>query len=115
LKVQGSRCRVEGLYEKALAFKVSGNYVYYKACKKPFHIKVGATWHEATYCVKSRSITPNVNPACHISTYHVVAVVHRVSSSLFGPVDPSFRVLSGRLEFTVQRHKFNTDSLSVGP
>ena len=35
-----------------------------------------------------------------------------VSSSLLGPVDPSFRALSGRLEFTVRRHKFNKDSLS---
>ena len=33
--------------------------------------------------------------------------VHRVSSSLLGPVDPSFRALSGRLKFTVRRHKFN--------
>ena len=30
---------------------------------------------------------------------------------LLGPVDPSFRALSGRLEFMVRRHKFNTDSL----
>ena len=34
------------------------------------------------------------------------------SSSLLGPVDPSFRALSGRLKFTVRRHKFNKDSLS---
>ena len=27
-------------------------------------------------------------------------------------VDPSFRALSGRLKFTVRRHKFNKDSLS---
>ena len=27
------------------------------------------------------------------------------------PVDPSFRVLSGRLKFTARRHKFNKDSL----
>jgi len=38
-------------------------------------------------------------------------IVHRVSSSLLGPVVPSFRALSGRLKFTVRRHKFNTDSL----
>ena len=31
-----------------------------------------------------------------------------------GPVDPSFRALSGRLKFTVRRHKFNTDSFSCG-
>ena len=34
--------------------------------------------------------------------------------SLLGPVDPSFRALSGCLKFTVRRHKFNKDSLSVG-
>jgi len=28
-----------------------------------------------------------------------------------GPVVPSFRALSGPLEFTVRRHKFNKDSL----
>jgi len=39
------------------------------------------------------------------------AVFLRVSSSLLGPVDPSFRALSGRLKFTVRRHKFNKDSL----
>jgi len=36
--------------------------------------------------------------------------VDRVSSSLLGPVDPSFRALSGRLKFTVRRHKFNDNS-----
>ena len=44
-------------------------------------------------------------------------MVHRVSSSLLGPVVPSFRALSGRLKFTVRRHKFNKDSpffLSLG-
>ena len=35
------------------------------------------------------------------------------SSSLLGPVDPSFRVLAGRLKFTVRRHKFSKDSLST--
>ena len=35
----------------------------------------------------------------------------RVSSSLLGPVDPSFRALSGRLKFTVRPHKFNKDPL----
>ena len=30
---------------------------------------------------------------------------------LSGPVDPSFRALSGRLQFTVRRRKFNTDYL----
>jgi hypothetical protein len=30
-----------------------------------------------------------------------------------GPVDPLFRAPSGCFRFTVQRHKFNDDSLSV--
>jgi len=34
---------------------------------------------------------------------------HSIHSA--GPVDPSFRALSGRLKFTVRRHKFNTGSL----
>ena len=37
-------------------------------------------------------------------------VLNDVSSSLLGPVDPSFRALSGRLKLTVRRHTFNTDS-----
>jgi len=39
--------------------------------------------------------------------------LHCVSSSLLGPVDPSDRALSGRPKFTVQRHKFEKDSLSA--
>ena len=31
-----------------------------------------------------------------------------------GPVDPSFRALSGRLKFTARRHKFNKDPFSLG-
>jgi len=49
-----------------------------------------------------RSSPETLNP------YHVV---HRVSSSLLGPVVPSVRALSGRLKFTVRRHQFNKDSL----
>ena len=38
-----------------------------------------------------------------------------VSSSLLGPVDLPFRARSGRLKFTVRRHKFYKDSsLLVG-
>jgi len=32
------------------------------------------------------------------------------SSSRLGPVVPLFRALSGRLKFTVRRHKFNEDA-----
>jgi len=39
----------------------------------------------------------------------VVGGGDRGSSSLLGPVDPSFRALSGRLKFTVRRHKSNKD------
>ena len=38
--------------------------------------------------------------------------IHRVSSSLLGPVDPSFRALAGRPKFTVRPHKLNKDPLS---
>ena len=37
-----------------------------------------------------------------------------VSSGLLDPVDPAFRALSGRLNFTDRRHKFNKDSLPAG-
>ena len=40
-------------------------------------------------------------------------VLNRVSSSLLGPVDPSFRAFSGRLKFTVRRHVFDQKSLSL--
>ena len=35
-------------------------------------------------------------------------------ASRLGRVDPSFRALSGRLQFTVRRHKCNQDSLRAG-
>jgi len=36
-----------------------------------------------------------------------------MTTSPLGPVDPSFRALSGRLRFTARRHKFNNDSLTT--
>ena len=36
---------------------------------------------------------------------------HLALTVLCGPVVPSFRALSGRFKFMVQRHKFNEDSL----
>ena len=39
-------------------------------------------------------------------------VLHRVSSSLLGPVDPSFRALFERLKLSVRLHKFNDIFLS---
>ena len=42
------------------------------------------------------------------------SVLHRVSSSLSGPVDPPSRALSVRLKCTARRHKFNADSLPLG-
>ena len=38
-------------------------------------------------------------------------MVYRVSSSLLGLVVPSVRALSGRLKFSVRRHKFKKDNL----
>ena len=43
-------------------------------------------------------------------TTHDPKFLFQVSSRLLGPVDPSFRALSGRLKFTVRRHTFNKDS-----
>ena len=59
----------------------------------------------------SRQPQPSSPPPC-IHPRVSASDVHHVSSSLLGPVDPSFRALSGRLKFTVWRHKFNKDALS---
>jgi len=56
---------------------------------------------------KSREVSASV-----LSFIRRRQVLHRVSSSLLGPVHPSFRALSGRLKFMVRRHKLNKDSLS---
>ena len=45
--------------------------------------------------------------ALHGNTKTGVLQIHCVSSRLLGPVVPAFRALSGRLKFTVRRHKFN--------
>ena len=55
------------------------------------------------------SLTSTVQVQPHIRR---LQVVHRVSSSLLGPVVRSFRALTGRLKLTVRRHKFNRDSPS---
>jgi len=41
------------------------------------------------------------------------SLIGSTSCIVKGPVDPSFRALSGRLNFTVRRHTFNEDSLSL--
>jgi hypothetical protein len=46
---------------------------------------------------------------------HTSEVFHHVSSSLLGPVDPSYRELSGRLKFAFQRHMYKKKSLSRSP
>ena len=43
---------------------------------------------------------------------HLDGAEHRQSP--LGPVDPSFRALSGRVKFVVRRHKFNKDSPPQG-
>ena len=42
----------------------------------------------------------------------IVPRTQHANLRIVGHVDPSFRALSGRLKFTVRRHKFNKDSLS---
>ena len=49
---------------------------------------------------------------CKVACALAQEVLHRASSSLLGPEDPSFRALPGRLKSTVRRHTFNNDSLS---
>jgi len=44
---------------------------------------------------------------------YVAALYFNMARYRQSPVDPSFRALSGRLKFTVRRHKFNKDSLSL--
>ena len=50
-----------------------------------------------------------VNQVLH---FRDIWILHRVSSSPVGLVDPSFRARSGRLELTVRRHEFNEEFLS---
>ena len=54
--------------------------------------------------------TPTVRAVCRFHLHPLREVVHRVSSSLSGRVDPLLRALSGSLEFTFRRHEFNKDS-----
>jgi hypothetical protein len=51
-----------------------------------------------------------VPPACSLFVADRLYIVYRRSP--LGSVHPSVRALSGRLKFTVRRHKFNQDSLS---
>ena len=53
-----------------------------------------------------------VRSVCRPSEEAPPLIVHPESSSLLGPVDPSFRALFERLKLTVQRHKSNKDMLS---
>ena len=46
-----------------------------------------------------------------VGTLFVADRLYTASSSFLDPVHPSFRALSGCLQLTVRRHKFNTDSL----
>ena len=50
------------------------------------------------------------NPSIYTLHPKPYGLLHRVSSSRLGPVDPSLRALSGRLNFTVRCHKSSTDS-----
>ena len=48
---------------------------------------------------------------CLAVQWHVCVLTDVVACLSLGPVDLSVRALSGRLQFTVRRHKFNNDSL----
>ena len=69
-------------------------------------------WGGAGLLLPPRGEAARVPPPHPTLSIRRLQVVHRVSSSLLGPVVPSFRALSGRLKFTVRRHKFNKYSLS---
>ena len=58
---------------------------------------------DSTYMACHPNLTLNSASVLHF--FRRLEVVLRVSSSLLGPVVPSFRALSGRLKFTVRRHK----------
>ena len=57
-------------------------------------------------------VQASLGTSCSLFVAFRIYIVYR--QSLLGPVDPSFRALSGRLKFTVRRHQFNKDSLSGG-
>ena len=46
-----------------------------------------------------------------VRSLHLQVHTRFLFTYLFGPVDPSSRAFSGRLKFTVRRHKFNKDYL----
>ena len=54
------------------------------------------------------SVTPNTIFPQGIGAISLISEGR--APSLLGTVDPSFRALSGRLQFTVRRHTFNRDS-----
>ena len=64
-------------------------------------------YHQAHLCTKRRTWI-------HLSAVRIFnQVINQgptTGRQVHGPVDPPFRALSGRLEFTVRRHKFNKDS-----
>ena len=69
--------------------------------------RVGGVDHEST-------LTPgSILRARRSSSLLSTCIVHRASSSLLGPVLPSFRALSWRLRFTVRRHKFKPPGADV--
>ena len=67
-------------------------------------IKVSFVW-------ELEKVSTNEKPALQRQFICRLQALHRLSSSLSGPVVFSFWALSGRLQFTVRRDKFNKDSL----
>ena len=64
---------------------------------------------EFPHSLESRSVYELYLSSLFVA-YDRFFIVHRQSPLV--PVDPSFRALSGRVEFMVRRHKFNKDNLS---
>jgi len=66
---------------------------------------------EVPMCVASPAAgAASCNPC---ASPNAARTLYRVSASLLGPADPSFRALSGGLKLTVRRHNFNKDSPPV--
>ena len=89
---------LKGSYTKIFSiFKKSGNEVYYPASFLLVILNNSCSKLHCQKFFKLKSFSYNIGNG--------MESVHRVSSSLLGPVDPSFRALSGRLKYTVRCHK----------
>jgi len=68
-------------------------------------------FHRAVLQRRNRRVSMHLQGA-PVVRVHAARVRRGDRQSPLGIVDPSVQALSGRLKFTVRRHKFNADSLS---